>query len=425
MKFISESSFYFRFSEELEDRLDANYNDPTYDLINSLLSRTRYPIVSLGDPKCLEKIVSGKTPRGLHYVNDGVVFIGSTHVSTGSVEINDAPRIPTKIHQTTLASSQIRKGNVLITMAGTIGRCATYNHDEECNANQAIAILHTNQAEIEPEFLATYLNSQIGQLFFHKLQHISSQPNINLEEIKLIKIILPSTKEEQKDIVASTKTIEGEAIKLEAESETIANEAHSMLLSELGINVLKEDLLNYFFKSAEEKTLSFSIMPDVISDRMQYLFFHPKQAVLKKMQEKYTVERLENICVEPIRRGKPSEYDENGEIKIIKTVDLKNTYVDYDNCLKVSRTFVEEFPDEQVKKNDILVSSTGYVSLGKIAVHDRDEIVVVDRHISILRVKTKYDPYFVTYFLDYIWGKFNSRNGFLELQGKLIFGLTT
>jgi restriction endonuclease S subunit len=248
---------------------------------------------------------------------------------------------------------------------------------------------------------------------------ISSQPNINFEQIKQIKVILPHTKEEQKTIVARTKAIEVEATKLEAESETTAQEAVSMLLNELGINVPEEEMSNYFFKSAEEKTISFSVMPNVISDRMQYLFFHPKYAALKKMQEKYAVERLENVCAEPIRRGKPSEYDEKGEIKIIKTVDLKSTHIDYDNCLKVSRTFVEQFPNEQLKKNDILVSSTGYVSLGKVAVHDREEIVVVDRHVSVLRLKAGYDPYFVTYFLRSHLGQIQFEKWFSGASGQI------
>jgi hypothetical protein len=154
---------------------------------------------------------------------------------------------------------------------------------------------------------------------------ISSQPNINFEQIKRIKVILPSTKEEQRTIVDNTQAIEADATKLETESKIMAEEVTSMLLNELGINVPKEEMSNYFFKSAEEQTVSFSVMPDEISDRMQYLFFHPKHTALKTMQEKYAVERLENVCAEPIRRGKPSEYDEDGEFKIIKTVDLKST----------------------------------------------------------------------------------------------------
>lgn len=85
----------------------------------------------------------------------------------------------------------------------------------------------------------------------------------------------------------------------------------------------------------------------------------------------------------------------------------------------MSRTFVEQFPNEQVKKNDILVSSTGYVSLGKVAVHDREEIVVVDWHVSVLRLKAGYDPYFVTYFLRSHLGQIQFEKWFSGASGQI------
>jgi restriction endonuclease S subunit len=109
------------------------------------------------------------------------------------------------MHEGKLASSQIKKGNILIVMAGVnVGRCATYTQSEECNANQAVAILTVNENEIIPEYLTQYLNSKIGQLFFKKLQHISSQPNINLEEIQRIKVVLPN-KDQQQEIIMGTQ----------------------------------------------------------------------------------------------------------------------------------------------------------------------------------------------------------------------------
>ena len=419
---MTESFYYSRFIKELEDRFDVNYNNPAYDIINSLLSKACYSVLALGDSRCLKTITKGKTPKGLHYIDDGVPFIGSTQIVAGSVTIDDAPKIPMKIHRTRLAGSQIEKGNVLITMAGTIGRSAAYNYDDECNANQAIAILDINQEEVEPEFLARYLNSQLGQLFFCKLQTLSSQPNINFEEIKRIKLILPHTTEEQKNIVIQIQAIETEAKKLENEAETIAEEAASTLLNELGVNMPRREMSSYFFKSGEEKTISFSVMPSEISDRMQYLFFHPKYALLESMQERYSTVRFENICAEPIHRGEQPEYEEIGVVTVVKTVNLKNSYIDYENCLKVSQDFFEKYPSAQIKKNDILVASTGLTSMGKAVVHIKDEPTIVDGHISIVRLKEGYDPYFVTYFLRSHLGQiqfekwFSGSSGQIEIQ---------
>lgn len=263
-----ESYFYHRFFDEVDDRLDENYNNPKYDLIQTQLQTARYDATNeLGKPKCLLKIVSGKTPKGIRYLDSGIPFLGSSQILFERVEINEAPKISKEIHETTLASSKIKKGNVLITMAGTIGRSAVYPSDEECNANQAVAILTINEEEIEPEFLTHYLNSQLGQLFFGKLQHISSQPNINLEEIKKIKLVLPS-KNEQKEILERAKAIEKQSFSFKKSAESIKEEAELFLLDELKIKVSKEELKNYFFKSGEDASISFFVLSEDVSDRL-------------------------------------------------------------------------------------------------------------------------------------------------------------
>ena len=82
---------------------------------------------------------------------------------------------------------------------------------------------------------------------------------------------------------------------------------------------------------------------------------------------------------------------------VIKTVNLKDEYIDFEGSLKVSKEFFEKNSHAQAIKNDILVSSTGYISIGKIDVYPRDEKSLVDAHIAIIRLKEKYDPYFIAF----------------------------
>jgi hypothetical protein len=141
------SQYFIKYFNELFDRLDENYYNPRYDLIDELLKKSKFnDIIKLGDNRILKRIVSGKTPKGIKYVENGVPFLGSTQVNDGRVHLETAPKIPIEIHNSLLRSSQIKVGNVLITIAGTyIGRCAVYNNNDECNCNQAIALL--------PEFI--------------------------------------------------------------------------------------------------------------------------------------------------------------------------------------------------------------------------------------------------------------------------------
>ena len=107
---------------------------------------------------------------------------------------------------------------------------------------------------------------------------------------------------------------------------------------------------------------------------------------------------------------------------MLKTVDLKNGWIDYGDALKVSQDFHDAHPAAQVRKGDILVASTGYVSMGKVDVYGRDEPAVVDGHVGIVRVNSRYNPQFTAAFLRSHFGQlqfekwFTGSSGQIELQ---------
>lgn len=170
----------------------------------------------------------------------------------------------------------------------------------------------------------------------------------------------------------------------------------------------KEDCSNYYYRFSEET-----------GERLHFLFKHPKYESLEGLKDKYKTVILKDICIESIHRGEQPEYTENGEVTVIKTVDLKNSFIDYENCLKVSNAFFETVPTAQVKKGDILIASTGYVSMGKVDIYDRDEPAIVDGHISVLCLNEEYDPYFVAYFLRSRLGKLQFEKWFSGSSGQI------
>lgn len=114
-----------------------------------------------------------------------------------------------------------------------------------------------------------------------------------------------------------------------------------------------------------------------------------------------------------------TDYDEFGNVIVLKTVNLKNDYIDYENALRVSQEFFETYPAAHVRKGDILVASTGYVSMGKVDVYDRDEPAIVDTHISIVRLNESYDPWFVAYFLRSHLGQLQFEKWFTGSSGQI------
>ncbi len=76
----------------------------------------------------------------------------------------------------------------------------------------------------------------------------------------------------------------------------------------------------------------------------------------------------------------------------------------------------------KVVKGNILLASTGYVSMGKVNVYDSEEYAMVDGHISIISINENYDPYFIAYYLRSHLGQiqiekyYTGSSGQIELQ---------
>jgi len=186
---------YTRYIDEIDDRLDFNYNHPKYEKsLYELQEKSKHPVVELIDIIQLDEtgeplITSGQTPDNILYLErgDGIPFLGATNIKNNSVNFEDCSDIEERIHNTTLQRSKLSGGELLITMAGTIGACSVYPKSVgESNINQAIAKIILDEKRADARYVSMFLNSYYGQLQFSQNRHDVGTPNINLEEIKKI-----------------------------------------------------------------------------------------------------------------------------------------------------------------------------------------------------------------------------------------------
>lgn len=92
--------------------------------------------------------------------------------------------------------------------------------------------------------------------------------------------------------------------------------------------------------------------------------------------------------------------DVDANICAIKSVCVRAGYVDLDNARSVDASFYEKVKTRAgVRKNDILVNSTGDGTIGRVAVYNYDFPAVVDGHISIVRLDDPSMAWYVGAFL--------------------------
>lgn len=212
---------------DLRERMDVHYHMPHFlSKINALYSGD-YKLSTVQEIAL--KIVNGATPRakGEAYTQEsdqGVPFIRVTDISNYSVNRENILYIRRSVHEKDLKRSQVAPGDVLLSMAGTIGLSAVIPFSmPEANINQAIASIRVN-SDICPRYLEIFMNSWMGRTQTHRLSRPVVQSNINLSEIKRILIPIPP-KSIQEEIAARVEAIRNESNDLRQEAEAVVAKA--------------------------------------------------------------------------------------------------------------------------------------------------------------------------------------------------------
>ena len=146
------------------------------------------------------KVGSGVTPRGGEavYKSEGHPFVRSQNVGLGYLMLDDIAYIDEDTHQRQ-KNTELQLDDVLLNITGaSIGRSALVNQQiVGGNVNQHVCIIRANKKLI-PSFLCNFLLSQYGQKQIESFQAGGNRQGLNFEQIRSIKIGLPSLEEQKK-----------------------------------------------------------------------------------------------------------------------------------------------------------------------------------------------------------------------------------
>lgn len=148
--------------------------------------------------KLTTKVGRGITPTGGQrvYKSDGRPFIRSQNVGWGVLLLDDMAFIDDSTH-VTFQDTEIKKGDVLLNITGSIGRCAVADERlEGGNVNENVCIIRPDTETLVPQFLNAYLLSTSGQRQIDSYQAGGNLQSLNLSQVRSIQMPLPSIPEQ-------------------------------------------------------------------------------------------------------------------------------------------------------------------------------------------------------------------------------------
>ena len=155
------------------------------------------------------KVGSGVTPRGGEavYKTEGHPFVRSQNVGLGNLLRDDIAFIDEETHLRQ-KNTELQFNDVLLNITGaSIGRSALV--DKQIvggNVNQHVCIIRTKE-NLVPSFICSFLLSNYGQRQIDSFQAGGNRQGLNFEQIKSIKITIPS-KDEQIKIAKLLRAID-------------------------------------------------------------------------------------------------------------------------------------------------------------------------------------------------------------------------
>jgi type I restriction enzyme S subunit len=144
--------------------------------------------------KHTDLITKGTTPK--EKTEHGTVnFVKVENISNGS--IYPITKINEFEHNGYLKRSKLKENDILLSIAGTLGRTAIVNKSIlPANTNQALAIIRGY--EFDTNFLLTSLVGHAVAEYIRKNPTVGAQPNLSLEQVGNLQIKAPSLLEQQK-----------------------------------------------------------------------------------------------------------------------------------------------------------------------------------------------------------------------------------
>lgn len=330
-------------------RIDSEFYKKENLIIEQLLQKTKYlPLtrfVSVSDGNHMT-ISDRFTSEGIPYYRGQDVksfFIEDSH----PVCIDDM-----SFNMPYMVRSHLQKGDVLLSIVGTIGKLSLVNSNQKATCSCKLAILRPKKEAIG-ETIATFLTSKYGQNQINKYTRGAVQMGLILEDMD--QLLVPDFSEK---FITKISELFVNMNYIKSFSITAYEKANSMLLNALSFEMQKEsDNIVYAEKSFMESFKS--------SGRLDAEYYLPKYDTLFATLNKYKTLPLGGtqglVSIKKSIEPGSEAYQEEG-IPFIRVSDV-DKYEISTPPIMLSKDIVPNIEDLYPKKDTILLSKDGSIGI--------------------------------------------------------------
>ena len=369
---------------EGQKRIDAEYYQPEYSLIRHKLNEIETRRVK----ELSTSVVSFGAYSLCNYIEwreEGVPYLNVENIRDGYIDFEEVKRIDENVNEI-LKKSQVREGQVILTMAGTIGNAAVaYKLPGKVNSNQATAKI-TLKPGVSPFFIAAFLNSYFGRKQTEWEIVTSVQPNIFLWQIENIRVPLVS-----KELEHEIEAIYREGLDKLDSSKSFYSQAENLLLEELG---LKD------FKPKYELSYTASLSKAFGVHRVDAEYFQPGyDAIESHLRNKFDAVPIRKMSFIDVTTGQYcEEYVPKSEgAPYIRGADISNGTIRMDDLVYIASK--NQDPNKKALEGDVVVTRVGTIGLSARIPKECEGGTISDNLIRLRFNNDRLNSYYLALFL--------------------------
>ncbi|MBD5522168.1 MAG: hypothetical protein HDR03_13280 [Lachnospiraceae bacterium] len=273
--------------------------------------------------------------------------------------------------------SHLKKGDVLLSIVGTIGEVALVSKDDKATCNCKLAILRPHDIE-KSALIAIYLRTKYGFDQVDKFKRGAVQMGYLLEDMN--QILMPEFTDNLEKAI--TKAIEGVKL-LTDRSNKQYSDAEDCLLSEIGIDMSAIANGGVAIKSFSECFL--------VQNRIDSEFYQPKydaiiDAILKYDASAKTIDDVATYVFTGECAEEYYNYD-SGLCHYVRGTDIHDGMVDID----LEHSVIPEKHNKFVSEGDIITGRVGTIGNFGVIPKELDNSVCSD-NVLCFHLPDNYNP---------------------------------
>lgn len=377
-------------------RLDAEYYRPEYlEATNQLI---RFGVGPLGN--FISDIRYGI------YTEPDYLELGTDFIRALNLEEVDVQGDILKVRPDVVPSPKyfLSPGDLLVVRSGAnVGNSGVIiDRFSEATFGSYTIRLRFNPS-INPYVAYVFLKSKFGRFQTIRFRTGLAQPNINIPNLKLLRITTRFSSSFQDDVESLVKQTHQEII----HSENLYIQAEQMVLQEVGWEELKLSQPKYW-------TVPLSRAQQV--DRLDAEHFQPKyDKLIAHLKRTGKAKQIRDVLAEPIQKGVTPDYDLNGQIVVINSQHLGRHNLNFEDTDRTTEVFWRANKRAQIRQDDVMIYATGaYIGRTNAYLESASSLAGVD--ILLVRPTKDCHPLYLAVFLNALPGllqskKFSSGSG--------------